>query len=310
MSDSEPILVTGAAGQVGGIGGRIVELLRAADTPVRALVRRDDERAARLRRLGAEVVVADLTQPDQVVRALEGCKRAYFGMGVSPSYLEATLVVAAAAREAGSFELLVNMSQMTVSEMDLRHMTESLQQRLHWLCEQALNWSGLPVAHLRPTVFQQNFLFWNWAAESIERSGAIRLPFGHGRTSPVAAADVAEVAAEMLRNPSVYAGRVIELSGPRSTDLYGLAEEYAAALGRSVRYVEVPLDVWRDDELRKRGLPDHVYSHFLTMAELHASDRYNRLMDSVETILHRPATSLKTTLERERSTFKPNPSLE
>jgi NAD(P)H dehydrogenase (quinone) len=59
MSNSEPILVTGAAGQVGGIGGRIVELLRAADTPVRALVRRDDERAARLRRLGAEVVVAD-----------------------------------------------------------------------------------------------------------------------------------------------------------------------------------------------------------------------------------------------------------
>jgi NAD(P)-dependent dehydrogenase (short-subunit alcohol dehydrogenase family) len=43
MSNSEPILVTGAAGQVGGIGGRIVELLRAADTPVRALVRRDDE---------------------------------------------------------------------------------------------------------------------------------------------------------------------------------------------------------------------------------------------------------------------------
>jgi NAD(P)H dehydrogenase (quinone) len=91
MSDSEPILVTGAAGQVGGIGGRIVELLRAADVPVRALVRRDDERAARLRRLDAEVVVADLTQPGQVVPALEGCGRAYFGMGVSPSYLEATL---------------------------------------------------------------------------------------------------------------------------------------------------------------------------------------------------------------------------
>jgi len=76
MSNSEPILVTGAAGQVGGIGGRIVELLRAADTPVRALVRRDDERAGRLRRLGAEVVVADLTQPDQVVPALGPTRRA------------------------------------------------------------------------------------------------------------------------------------------------------------------------------------------------------------------------------------------
>jgi NAD(P)H dehydrogenase (quinone) len=91
---------------------------------------------------------------------------------------------------------------------------------------------------------------------------------------------------------------------------YGLAEEYAVALGRSVRFVEVPLDVWRDDELRKRGLPDNVYSHFLSMAKLHAADRYNRLTDSVETILHRPATSLKTTLERERSTFKPNLSAE
>jgi hypothetical protein len=35
-----------------------------------------------------------------------------------------------------------------------------------------------------------------------------------------------------------------------------------------VRCVEVPLDVWRDDELRKQGLPDHVYAHILTMAKL------------------------------------------
>jgi NAD(P)H dehydrogenase (quinone) len=112
--DLEPIVVTGAAGQVGGVGGRIVELLRAAELPVRAVVRRDDERAARLRGLGAEVIIADLTQPQQVLCALEGCRRAYFGMGVSPSYLEVTLVVAAAACGIGGLELLVNMSQMTV----------------------------------------------------------------------------------------------------------------------------------------------------------------------------------------------------
>jgi NAD(P)H dehydrogenase (quinone) len=218
-SASERILVTGAAGQLGGIGGRIVEILRAADVPVRALVRRDDERAVHLRRLGAEVVIADLVQPDQVVSALEGCRRVYFGMGVSPSYLEATLVMAAAAREIGSLELLVNMSQMTVSELNLRQMTGSRQQQLHWLCEQALYWSGLPVVHLRPTAFQQNLLFWSWAAESIEESGTIRLPFGRGRTSPIAARDVAEVSAVILRHPSGYAGRVIELTGPRSIDM-------------------------------------------------------------------------------------------
>jgi NAD(P)H dehydrogenase (quinone) len=192
---AEPILVTGAAGQLGGIGGRIVTHLLAADVPVRALVRQEDERAAHLRQLGAHVVIADLTKPEEIVPALDGCKRVYFGMAVSPSYLEATLVMAAAARATAGFELFLNMSQMTLSEMDLLHMTESPQHRLHWLCEQALNWSGLPVTHLRPTVFQQNPLFWAWAAESIEKSGTIRLPFGRGQTSPVAASDVAEVAA-------------------------------------------------------------------------------------------------------------------
>jgi NAD(P)H dehydrogenase (quinone) len=88
-------------------------------------------------------------------------------------------------------------------------------------------------------------------------------------------------------------------------DLHGLAEDYTVALGRPVRCVEVPLEVWREDELIERGLPDHVYAHFLTMAKLHAAGRYDRLTNSVELILGRPATSLKTTLGKERNLFKP-----
>ena len=61
MSTVHPILVTGAAGRIGGVGGAVVEALRRRGLPVRALVRRDDERAAALRATGAEVVVGDLT---------------------------------------------------------------------------------------------------------------------------------------------------------------------------------------------------------------------------------------------------------
>src|SRR5215212_530662 len=93
-----PILVTGAAGRIGGVGGTVVEILRKRGLPVRALVRRDDERAAASRATGAEVVVADLTRPADVLRALEGSRRVYFGMSVSPSYLEAAVTIAAAAR--------------------------------------------------------------------------------------------------------------------------------------------------------------------------------------------------------------------
>ena len=55
-----PILVAGAAGRFGGVGGAVVDVLLRRGLPVRALVHRDDERADALRAAGAEVVVADL----------------------------------------------------------------------------------------------------------------------------------------------------------------------------------------------------------------------------------------------------------
>jgi uncharacterized protein YbjT (DUF2867 family) len=299
------ILVTGAAGRIGGVGGTVVEALRKRSLPVRALVRREDERAAALRTTGAEVVVGDLTRPADVLRALAGCRRMYFGMSVSAPYLEATVTTAAVARARGDLEAFVNMSQMTVSQMSLTETTDSPQHRQHWLAEQALNWSGLPVVHVRPTVFLQNPFFLDWAARSIRRDGTIRLPFGSGRTSPVDTLDVAEVIAAILASPAAHIGKVHELTGPKSQDLHGLAAEYAAALGRPVMYVDVPLEQWRDEELRKLGLPEHLFGHLLTMAKLHAEGRYDRLTHDVEAILGRPATSARDFVARHAATFAP-----
>ena len=56
MADNGPILVTGAAGQLGAVGRTVTGLLLNRGLPVRAMVRREDERAAALRAAGAEVV--------------------------------------------------------------------------------------------------------------------------------------------------------------------------------------------------------------------------------------------------------------
>ena len=73
----------------------------------------------------------------------------------------------------------------------------------------------------------------------------------------------------------------------------GLAAEYSEALGRPVTYVDVPFEQWRDQELIGRNLPEHVYEHLLTMAKLHAANRYDRLTHDVEAIIGRPATSIR-----------------
>src|SRR6201987_5354952 len=113
MAENEPILVTGAAGQLGAVGRTVTNLLLERGHAVRALVRREDDRAAALRAAGAEVVVGDLLEPADVNRVVSGCRRIYFGMSVSEGYLEATVTMAAVAREVG-VNALVNMSQMTV----------------------------------------------------------------------------------------------------------------------------------------------------------------------------------------------------
>ncbi|SMC90755.1 NmrA/HSCARG family protein [Lentzea albidocapillata] len=72
---SAPVLVTGATGKQ---GGAVVRALRAADVPVRALVRDPaTDRAKAVAALGAELVTGDLHDRDSVVRAADGARAVF-----------------------------------------------------------------------------------------------------------------------------------------------------------------------------------------------------------------------------------------
>ncbi|GLQ52372.1 NAD(P)H-binding protein [Dyella flava] len=277
-SNDSPILVTGAAGAVGGIGQSVTAMLLAKGHKVRALVRRADERSRSLRRLGAEVVTGDLTDLESMHRVIEGCQRVYFGMSISPAYLEATVNFAAVARHHG-VEAIVNISQMTVSEMGIHDTTHSPQHKLHWLAEQVLEWSGLPVVTVRPTAFIEGF-FLRLAANAVRESDELVLPLGDARTSPIAAFDVARVVATILDDPAPHIGQIYNLTGPESADIDHYARAFSEALGRTIRYRNVPVAPW-SEKLRELGVPAHLISHLAVMAELHAQGRYDRMTDDV-----------------------------
>ena len=289
MADDGSILVTGAAGQVGSVGRILTGLLLDQGFLVRAMVRREDERAESLRAAGAEVLVGDLLEPGDVYRAVSGCRRVYFGMSVSAGYLEAAVTMAAVAREAG-VRVLVNMSQMTVSEMSIQNTTPSHQQRQHWLSEQAFAWSGLPVVTIRPTMFLESFL--QLAVPSVRDRGRIEVPFGRGKTSPVAAADVAHVVAAVLADPASHLGLIYELTGPRSQDMDGVAREFSDALNREVTYSDVSPEEW-EQMLKTQHLPEHLTGHLLAMGWLHRAGRYDRQADGVQRITDRPPMSVR-----------------
>jgi NAD(P)H dehydrogenase (quinone) len=289
MAEIAPILVTGAAGQLGAVGRTVAGLLLDKGIPVRAMVRREDERAAALRAAGAEVVVGNLLEPADVYRVVKGCQRVFFSMSVSPGYLEAALIMATVAREL-RVNALVNMSQMTVSQMSIQNTTPSHQQRQHWLSEQALAWSGVPLVTIRPTMFLESFF--PLAGPTIRDRSRIELPFGRGKTSPVAAADAARVVAAVLADPGPHLGRIYELTGPRSQDMHGVAREFSDALNREVTYFDIPAEDW-DRGIKKWGVPEHLTRHLVAMAELHRAGRYDRLADGVERVTGRPAMSVR-----------------
>jgi uncharacterized protein YbjT (DUF2867 family) len=296
----KPILVTGAAGRVGAIGRTVTELLLQQGKAVRAMVRTEDERAQALRDLGAEVVVGDLLDLDSMHRVIAGCETMYFGMSVSAAYLEATVNVAAVAKYYG-VKAFINMSQLTLSEMSITETTASPQHKLQWLAEQALNWSGLPVVHVRPTVFLEGF-FLMFTADSVRESNLIRLPFGDGKTSPISAADVARVVATLLVNPQPHLGKIYQLTGPQSENMNFYAQEYSKALGRTITFQDIPVGPWRE-RLLQNGLPVHLVNHLATMADLHRAGRYDRMSNDVLTLTGQGPISLQEFIRKNAAVF-------
>jgi len=295
-----PILVTGAAGRVGGIGRRVTELLLKQGQAVRAMVRNEDERAKALRDMGAEVVVGNLLDLDSMHRAIVGCETMYFGMSVSSDYLAATVNAAAVAKHY-DVKAFINMSQMTVSQMSITETTASPQHKLHWLAEQALNWSGLPVVHVRPTVLLEGF-FLIVTADSVRESNQISLPFGDGKTSPVAVEDVARVLTSLLANPQPHIAKIYHLTGPQSENMHFYAQEYSKALGRTITYSDIPVELWRDG-LLERGLPVHLVNHLVTMADLHRANRYDRMSDDVLLLTGQGPLSMQDFVRKNAATF-------
>ena len=224
------VLVTGAAGGTQGqTGRRVSEALLAKGRSVRALVRKLDQRAERLRALGADVVEGDLLDYHSVERAVQGASAVYFAYPVQPGLLEATAIMADAARKAGVTRLIDMV--MLVSSPD----APTPRMRENYLSEQIFEWAGIGAAHVRATVFYENMRA--LTAATIARDGSILLPWGNESTMVplVSAEDVALVAAGALISPAVAPGSTYAVIG-EVLALRDIVDTFKRVLGRNVRY--------------------------------------------------------------------------
>jgi len=225
------ILVTGATGRTGRV--LVTELLKAG-YPVRALVRRDDGRAAALRARGVEIAVADIVDAERMSAAMRGVHRAYWLPPYDPEMLTGAAVFAAAAREA-RLEAIVSLSQWLADPTHPAFLT-----RQHWLADRIF--AMLPdigLTFINPGLFADSpYLATIGMAAHL---GLMPWLFGDSLTAPPSVDDIARVAAAALMDPQRHAGRTYRPTGPSLLSGGDMAAILSRVFGRTVRPVPTPL---------------------------------------------------------------------
>ena len=307
------VLVTGATG---GTGRATVDELLARGHQVRALAHGQDDRSQKLEERGVEVVYGDLLDFGQVRSALKGTQRAYFIYPIRPGILEATAYFAQAAKEAG-VDGLVNMSQVSAREEAKSHAASN-----HWLSERVFDWSGLTVAHIRPTYFAE----WLLQLAPQIREGKLHVPFGTGRHAPIASEDQGRVIAGILEDPAAHRGKIYPLFGPVEYTYREMAQVLSRVLGKEVEYEQVSFEEFQGfreggarnpgaqpssgaaasdfDQAAKRakGNP-FLFQHLREVVIDHQNGVFAGTNNNVEKISGRPPMTLEAFITKHRAAF-------
>ncbi|MFG2993247.1 SDR family oxidoreductase [Streptomyces sp. NPDC048257] len=209
------IVVTGATGNV---GQELVRILAAGGEPVTAVSRRPAPLPE-----GVRHHAADLAEPQGLAPALEGAGALFLLVaGEDP---QGVLERAAAA---GIRRVVLLSSQGVGTRPEVYAHPARF--------EEAVRRSGLEWTILRSGGLNSNAYAW---ADSIRTQRTAAAPFGDVGLPTIDPADIAEVAAAVLREPGPgHAGRTYELNGPAPVSPRERAEAIGAALGEPVRFVE------------------------------------------------------------------------
>jgi uncharacterized protein YbjT (DUF2867 family) len=281
------ILVTGATGNV---GGEVVKQLLEAGAPVRVLAR-DPAKAAKLG-AGVSVVRGDLAAPETLGPAFAGVTKA-FVLSTGPDLARLAGNAVDAAKKAGVAHVVL----LSVLGAEFEPSFEL--GRWHRESERKLEASGLAWTFLRPGSFASNALSW---VSSIKAQGVVYSPYGEGKSAPIDPRDIAAVAVKALLAPG-HEGKAYSLTGSAAITTGEQVAKISAAIGRPLRFVDVPPEAARDGMLEAGMHPLLVDALLELMARVRAGHGAT-VSTAVADVLGRPARTFDAWLHDHVAAFR------
>ena len=260
MSQNQKLIVV--AGATGAQGGGLVRSILAeplGEFRVRAITRdAQSDKARALADAGADVVVADLGEPETVRRAFEGAYGAYcvtfYWNHMSPDQERAEAhALADAARDAGVQHLVWSTLE------DTRHWIGLDEPRMPTLlgrykvphfdvkgeADEYFAATGVPTTFLRTSFYWENLIHFGMGPRRGE-DGKLHfvLPMADRPLPSIAVEDIGRCAHGVFKRGRELQGRTVGIAGGHLTGAQ-MASSLSRALGREVVHDHVPWDVYR-----------------------------------------------------------------
>jgi uncharacterized protein YbjT (DUF2867 family) len=259
MTDKKIIAVVGATGAQGSGLVRAILEDESGEFTARALTRNpDSEKARELAALGAEVVAADVDDPESLKAAFQGAYGAYcvtfFWEHFSPQKeQEQVRSMAEAARATGLKHVIWSTLEDTRKWIPLSDdRMPTLQEKYkvpHFDAKGEANSifteAGVPTTFLLTSFYWDNLIHFGMGPRADESGNVgFALPMGDKKLPGIAAVDIGRCAYGIFKSGDEYIGRTVGIAGEHLTGAE-MAAALSDAFGQPVTYIPVPFDVYR-----------------------------------------------------------------
>jgi uncharacterized protein YbjT (DUF2867 family) len=277
---TDQILVTAATGNV---GAPLVKALQRKNLPFVAATR-DAERARNKLGESLNTVHFDYEEPSGFGDALSGNELLFLcGPSATPNAAELMMPMVDEAVKHKVKHIVFVASYPTIGH--------------------AIKESGIDYTFLNANFFMQNFELYQ--TEEIRDRNRIFLPCGEGKAAFIHTRDIGEVAAEILADPDSYRQKTVELTGPKSINLYEAADAFSEILGRDIEYENPDGETYRSDR-KQRGYSDaYIDAMISVFGKIKDDDYATEISPAVEGILGCKPLPLSAYIDEEKALFQP-----
>ena len=282
------ILVTGASGQLG--NATVQNLLNKVPANQIAVLVRNENKVADLKERGINIRIGDYHNKQSLISAFNGVEKLLFvSTSDQNNRLKQQQNVVEAAQEAGVKHIYYTGA--LIKDLDSSPLKDFMVP--HYQTEEIIKNSNLKYTFFRNNLYADILPF--YLGQEVLHRG-IFFPAGHSRTAFTLRNDMAEAFSNVIASSEKHENKIYDISSSDSVTFDEIAQLLSELSGKTISYTDADAEV-HTNILKAAGLPEYIINIITSFAAGIKNNDFDNPGDTLERLLGRKPTSLKTYLK-------------